>query len=237
MQKLLAQAGRGSRREIEVLIKAGRIKINHRVAKLGDRASIKDTITIDGDKCEFIDGDLETRVLIYNKPKGEVCTRSDPQGCQTVFESLPPIEGGRWISVGRLDINTSGLLLFTNNGGLANQLMHPSANIEREYAVRVLGQITPAVIKRLADGVILNDGKARFEDIVDVGGEGANHWFYVLVMSGRNRMVRRLWESQGCKVSRLIRVRFGPIFLPKSLRYGHWLELTESDKVSLLGND
>lgn len=176
-------------------------------------------------------------MLIYNKPEGEACTRSDPQGHQTVFESLPPIEGGRWINVGRLDINTSGLLLFTNNGGLANQLMHPSANIEREYAVRVLGQITPAMVKHLVDGVMLDNGKARFEDIVDAGGEGANHWFYVLVMSGRNRMVRRLWESQGCKVSRLIRVRFGPIFLPKSLRHGDWLELAESDKVSLLEND
>lgn len=198
---------------------------------------MKDTITIDGDKCELIDEALQTRVLIYNKPQGEVCTRSDPQGCQTVFESLPPIQRGRWISVGRLDMNTSGLLLFTNNGGLANQLMHPSANIEREYVVRVLGKITPAMIKRLANGVILDDGKARFEDIVDAGGKGANHWFYVLVMSGRNRMVRRLWESQGCKVSRLIRVRFGSVFLPKSLRHGHWLELSESDKMSLLGND
>ena len=173
-------------------------------------------------------------MLIYNKPEGEVCTRADPQGRNTVFDALPRIREGRWINIGRLDINTSGLLLFTNNGELANRLMHPATNIEREYAVRVLGQITPDMTKRLTHGVPLDDGTARFEDIVDAGGDGANHWFYVVVMSGRNRMVRRLWESQGCKVNRLIRVRFGPIFLPKKLRRGEWVELNKPDLELLL---
>lgn len=204
------------------------------MAKLGDRASLKDIITIDGNQCELPDEAIATRVLIYNKPEGELCTRSDPEGRKTVFESLPRIQNGRWINVGRLDINSSGLLLFTNNGELANKLMHPSASVEREYAVRVLGHITPDMTKRLVHGVTLEDGNARFEDIVDAGGEGANHWFYVLVVSGRNRMVRRLWESQGCKVSRLIRVRFGSIVLPKSLRPGNWSESDESQINSLL---
>lgn len=195
---------------------------------------MKDIITIDGNQCELPDEAIATRVLIYNKPEGELCTRSDPEGRKTVFESLPRIQNGRWINVGRLDINSSGLLLFTNNGGLANKLMHPSASVEREYAVRVLGHITSDMTRQLVHGVMLEDGKARFEDIVDAGGEGANHWFYVLVVSGRNRMVRRLWESQGCKVSRLIRVRFGPIVLPKSLRPGNWSELDESQINSLV---
>lgn len=203
---------------------------------MGDCASTKDTFTVDGKRCQLSNEALKTRVLMYNKPEGEVCTRSDPQGRKTVFNSLPRIRGSRWINVGRLDINTSGLLLFTNNGELANQLMHPSTNIEREYAVRVLGKITPEMTKRLTHGVMLDDGKgkARFEDIATGRGEGVNHWFYVVVMSGRNRMVRRLWESQGCKVNRLIRVRFGSIFLPKSLRRGHWLELDAADMTTLL---
>lgn len=250
IQKKLAQAGFGSRRSIEVLIRAGRIKVNQRVAKLGDCVSNKDKITIDDKPCKLSSEPFHARILLYHKPTGEVCTRrqefrhfsktvtgvsrgkshtkyviSDQEKRRTVFESLPPIRDGRWISIGRLDINTAGLILFTNDGELAHRLMHPSSLVQREYAVRVMGTVSPEMIKRLVHGVLLEDGKARFEDIVEVGGEGANHWFHVVVAEGRNRLVRRLWESQGVKVSRLIRVRFGPIFLPKSLRKGAWLEL------------
>ena len=233
IQKALAQAGYGSRREIESWITAGRIHINGRLAKLGDQVSPHDAVTIDHRSCHLSDHTITTRVLAYHKPVGEVCTRSDPQGRKTVFSALPPIREGRWITVGRLDANTSGLLLFTNQGELANRLMHPSAGIDREYVVRVLGKVTPEMTKRLVRGVMLEDGKARFEDILDVGGEGMNHWFRVVVVSGRNRMVRRLWESQGVKVSRLSRIRFGSIFLLKSLRRGAWVELDEAQVKSL----
>lgn len=233
IQKILAQAGYGSRRAIEALITEGRIKVNRRVAKLGDRISSKDHVTIDNKPCQLSSEPLQTRVLLYHKPVGEVCTRSDPENRPTVFQSLPKIREGRWISIGRLDINTSGLLLFTNDGELANQLMHPSSLIQREYAVRIIGNVDAEMIKRLVNGVKLEDGRARFEDVVDVGGEGANRWFHVVVMEGRNRLVRRLWESQGVKVSRLIRVRFGSVVLPKSLPRGQWVELESSDLKNL----
>ena len=174
------------------------------------------------------------RVLIYLKPVGEVSTRKDPEGRPTVFDIMPSIQEGRWVNVGRLDINTSGLLLFTNDGELANRLMHPSSMIEREYAVRVLSNVDAKMTERLVNGVELEDGKARFEDIVDVGGEGKNRWFHVVVVEGRHRLVRRLWESQeGVKVSRLIRVRFGPIVLPKSLPRGSFRDLEPSEIQAL----
>lgn len=234
LQKLLAQAGLGSRREMERVIAAGRVSVNGKVAKLGDRASGKDAIAVDGKKIKAqSSGQYAGKVLIYNKPEGEICSRNDPEGRRTVFDRLPKISSGRWISVGRLDYNTSGLLLFTTDGTLANALMHPSSVIEREYMSRVLGNVDEKMLQRLHDGVLLEDGVARFTDIVDAGSEGANRWFYVVVMEGRNREVRRLWESQEVQVSRLKRVRYGDIFLPSKLRQGQWTELSTEDIAKL----
>jgi 23S rRNA pseudouridine2605 synthase len=234
LQKLLAQAGLGSRREMERVISAGRVKLNDRVAKLGDRASASDDIRVDGRLVKLENtANYAGKVLIYNKPEGEICSRNDPDGRRTVFDRLPKLKSGRWIAVGRLDYNTSGLLLFTTDGELANKLMHPSSVIEREYLCRVLGRVDDALLQRLVDGVLLEDGVARFTDIVDGGGEGANRWFYVVVMEGRNREVRRLWESQELQVNRLKRVRFGEIFLPSKLSQGQWAELP-ADEVATL---
>jgi len=225
LQKLLAQAGVGSRREMEKVIADKRVTVNGKVAKLGDRASGRDKIAVDGKLVGVTDQDTAGRVLIYNKPEGEICSRSDPEGRRTVFERLPNLTGSRWIAVGRLDFNTSGLMIFTTDGQLANALMHPSSEIDREYLCRVLGNVSEAVLQRLLDGVLLEDGTAKFTDIVDGGGEGANHWYYVALMEGRNREVRRLWESQDIQVSRLKRVRFGGVFLPSKLRQGQWEEM------------
>lgn len=225
LQKVLSRAGIASRRAIEAWIADGRISVNGKLAKIGQRVTEKDRIAVDGERVS-IDSEKEaTRTILYHKPAGEICTRSDPEGRPTVFDALPKLFQGRWISVGRLDVNTSGLLLFTNDGELANRLMHPSGGIAREYAVRVLGIVTEKILNRLVEGVRLEDGNARFEEVIDSGGKGANHWYHVVVMEGRNRLVRRLWESQGLKVSRLKRVRFGPVFLEASLRPGHWREL------------
>ena len=225
LQKLLAQAGTGSRREMEKIIAEGRVRVNGVVAKLGDRATARDKISVDGKVVTLAEPGLAGRVLVYNKPEGEISSRSDPEGRRTVFDSLPKVKSGRWIAVGRLDFNTSGLMLFTTDGELANALMHPSSEIDREYLCRVLGQVDDALIKRLTDGVLLEDGVAKFTDVVDGGGEGANHWYYVALMEGRNREVRRLWESQDVQVSRLKRVRFGKVFLPPRLRQGQWDEM------------
>ncbi len=235
IQKVLARAGFGSRREIEGWIKKGRIKVNGNTASLGDQISEQDKVSLD-DKVlrrQTLNNASETKVIAYYKPVGEVCTRKDPEGRPTVFQKLPRIQGGRWISVGRLDINSSGLLLFTNDGELANALMHPSSTIDREYAVRVLGTATQEQIDNLLRGVALEDGVARFTDIVDSGGEGSNHWYHVALMEGRNREVRRLWESQGMAVSRLIRVRYGPYFLERKRRVGKVWELEDKDIDSL----
>lgn len=227
IQKVLARAGYGSRRKIEKWIELGRITIDGHRAKLGDRVTIKNTIAIDGKPCQIDIPSEKIRVLMYHKPIGEISTRNDPEGRPTVFTHLPPLEHGRWISIGRLDINTSGLLLFTNSGELANEWMHPRAGIEREYAVRVHGDVTADKREQLLRGVELEDGLARFKKIINVGGEGTNHWFKVIVAEGKNRIVRRLWNSQGCDVSRLIRIRFGSIQLPENLKPGDWLELKE----------
>lgn len=226
IQKLLSRAGYGSRREIERLVEAGEILVNGRRAEVGQAIDERDQVTLRGQRLH-LSSRLQAvpRVLIYNKPAGEVCTQSDPEGRKTVFESLPHIRAGRWIMVGRLDINTDGLLLFTTDGELANRLMHPSSEVEREYATRVLGQVDTEMLARLQTGVELDDGHARFLSIKDAGGEGANHWYHVVLAEGRNREVRRLWESQGVKVSRLIRVRYGNIELPRYLRAGHYKEL------------
>lgn len=225
LQKILANAGYASRREIERWIEAGRIELNGKTAKLGDCADEHDKIMVDGRKARLAEH-VETRVIMYHKPLDEICTRNDPEGRPTVFDNLPTLKNGRWINIGRLDINTSGLLLFTNDGELANALMHPSNQVEREYAVRILGKVDEKMLKNITRGVKLDDGMARFEHVLDSGGEGANHWYHVVVVEGRNRLVRRLWESQGVTVSRLKRVRFGPVNLTSSVRQGQTRELT-----------
>jgi len=222
LQKVLARLGHGSRREIERWIAEGRINVDDKVATLGDRITAKARVKIDGRPIKMEGAENTARLLLYNKPEGEVCTASDPEGRKTVFDRLPKLQGERWIIVGRLDINTSGLLLFTTDGELANKLMHPSSEIEREYLVRVLGTADGQVQENLKAGVELEDGVAQFTDIVDGGGEGVNHWYYVCLKEGRNREVRRLWESQGLQVNRLKRVRFGPIFMPSRLKAGQY---------------
>ncbi|MBU2898219.1 23S rRNA pseudouridine(2605) synthase RluB [Vibrio hepatarius] len=227
LQKVLARAGHGSRRELETLIKAGRVSVNGIVAKLGERLEDENAVVrIDGHIVSAkAQEEVVCRVLVYYKPEGELCTRNDPEGRRTVFDRLPKMRGSRWISVGRLDANTSGLLLFTTDGELANRLMHPSRQVEREYLVRVFGEIDEKKVRNLVSGVELDDGVARFEDVVHAGGDGMNHTFYVVINEGRNREVRRLWESQDCTVSRLKRVRYGDIFLDKKLPRGGWMEL------------
>lgn len=236
LQKILAAAGLGSRREIERWISDGRVSVNGSVAKLGDRATSDDKILVDGKLVRPAGANQRIRVLLYNKPDGEVCTRSDPEGRKTVFDSLPNLKGERWIAVGRLDISTTGLLLFTNNGDLANKLMHPSSEIDREYLVRVHGAVDDEMLQRLRDGVLLEDGMARFSDIVPGERVGTNGWYTVALMEGRNREVRRLWESQNVEVNRLKRVRFGPIFLPSYARRGQWIELDEKPLNDLLAS-
>jgi len=226
LQKVLARAGFGSRREMETWISAGRVMVNGKVAMLGDRVDADDAILVDGKKLAAKSpAEVPQRVLLYNKPLGEVCTRNDPENRKTVFQALPDVQHARWVAIGRLDINTSGLLLFTTDGELANKLMHPSTQIEREYAVRVLGEVTPEMVQAMHKGVMLEDGMARFTDIQYFAGEGANHWYHVVLMEGRNREVRRLWESQGVKVSRLKRVRYGNIFIPSEITVGRYCEL------------
>ncbi|MEK6731688.1 MAG: 23S rRNA pseudouridine(2605) synthase RluB [Pseudomonadota bacterium] len=223
LQKVLANLGLGSRREIEKWIDEGRVRLNDRPAKLGDRASLGDKIHVD-DKLikQHSTHVTPTKILLYHKPEGEICSRSDPEGRRTVFEALPVIKKGRWIMIGRLDINSSGLLLFTNDGELANHLMHPASQIEREYQVRVLGDVTSEMIKRLTKGVRLEEGMAHFKSIKLAGGRGANRWYKVILTEGKNREVRRLFESQGLKISRLMRVRFGSILLPRDLHPGRY---------------
>lgn len=231
LQKVLANAGLGSRRKMEQWIEAGRISVNGKVATLGARVEEQDEIRCDGQTISRQNLTSFCRVIMYNKPEGEICSRQDPEGRTTVFERLPRIQNGRWISVGRLDINTSGLLLFTNDGELANRLMHPRNVIEREYAVRVFGQVEESVLKKLTDGVTLDDGPAKFTDIKRRKNDDDSHnqWFDVTLTEGRNREVRRLWESQELQVSRLIRVRFGQLELTKRLPQGGWLEVELAD--------
>jgi len=230
LQKVLAQTGVGSRREIEGWITEGRVSVNGQVAILGTRVTPDDRVLVDGKKINLPDsGAQDHRVIVYSKPEGVVCSRSDPEGRPTVFDALPKINQQRWISVGRLDINTTGLLLLTTDGELANRLMHPSYSVDREYAVRIHGQVDDAMLQRLKEGVLLEDGVARFTDIQASGGDGTNHWFHVVLMEGKNREVRRLWESQDVQVSRLKRVRYGCIFLPSRLKVGAWEELNTKE--------
>ncbi|MBI5447455.1 MAG: pseudouridine synthase [Gammaproteobacteria bacterium] len=226
VQKVLAGLGLGSRRQIEAWMTEGRVLINDEVAKLGTRVTSEDKIKVDGHLVRRFSTDKsKKRVLIYHKPEGEICTRSDPQARKTIFENLPPLRNSRWIPVGRLDLNTSGLLLLTTDGELAHRLMHPSFEVEREYAVRVLGEVTASMIKQLKSGVEMDGVQYAFDEVEDAGGTGANHWYKVILREGKNREVRRLWESLGVKVSRLIRVRYGSITLPRLLRPGRSREL------------
>lgn len=230
LQKLLARLGLGSRRGLEEIIKSGRISINGQVAGLGDRALLTDEIRIDGRLVRLkAEREKRRRVIAYYKPEGEICSTSDPEGRPTVFDRLPKLTGDRWVMVGRLDINSSGLLLFTNDGELAHRLMHPSNEVVREYAVRVLGEVSPAVASQLTKGVELEDGMAKFDDIKEGGGVGVNKWYHVTIKEGRKREVRRMFESQGLKVSRLIRTRYSTIILPKELRTGRFVELDAKD--------
>lgn len=234
LQKVLAGAGVASRRELEAWIRAGRITVNGVVAQLGQKVSGRERILIDGQPVPALRKTRPgARVLLYHKPPGEVCTRSDPEGRPTVFDRLPPIQGSRWINVGRLDLATSGLLLLTTDGALANALMHPSRQIPREYAVRVQGVVTDATLEKVRSGIPLEDGVARFDSVTRTGGEGSNQWFSVVVAEGRNRLVRRVWEAVDCRVSRLIRVRYGPIALPRSLRAGQFRLLKERELAEL----
>jgi 23S rRNA pseudouridine2605 synthase len=229
LQKILAREGLGSRRALEQWIVDGRVSINGRTAQLGDRAAPADVIRVDGRLIHVsVERPLVPRVLLYHKRIGEICTRRDEQERPTVFSALPPLKAGRWISVGRLDVNTAGLLLFTDNGELANTLMKPSQPLEHEYAVRVLGDMTDESMTRLINGVRLEDGVGRFKRLVDDGGKGANHWYHVVITESRPRFIRRMLESQGLTMSRLIRIRFGPVQLPRELVQGDWLELTVS---------
>ena len=235
LQKKLAASGYGSRREIERWITEGRLKINGHTAKLGDRVTDEDSISLDNKPLSSKRlSNIERRIIIYNKPEGELVTRSDPEGRKTVFTRLPRLEKGRWVAIGRLDINSAGLLIFTTDGELANRLMHPAQQIEREYAVRVMGEVTDELLNELVNGKQLEDGFARFEDIVESGGEGINRWFHVVIMEGRKREVRRLWESVGLKVNRLKRVRFGNVILDSSIKAGQWRDLDKKETDGLL---
>lgn len=238
LQKILARAGYGSRREIEKLIAAGEVQINGKLATLGDRALASDVLKINGKPVnENRLAKQATRVLLYNKPEGEVCTKSDEKGRNTIFDHLPRIINGRWINVGRLDLNTSGLLLITNNGELANRLMHPSYEVEREYTVRVFGEVPDEVLHNLKKGVKLEDGMAKFDKVFklpDQEEDAMNQWYRVIIKEGRNREVRRIWESQGVQISRLIRTRYGQFSLNRGLRKGKTQELGWKEVNQLL---
>ncbi len=230
LHKVLAQAGLGSRLEMEQLILEGRISVNNQPAHIGQRIQFGDQVKINGRPIKLRIAPPPARVLAYHKPVGEVVTHDDPQNRPTVFRKLPRLQQGKWQSVGRLDLNTEGLLLFTNSGELANRLMHPRFGLEREYAVRVLGALSDEEKQRLLDGVPLDDGMAQFGSIKEEGtGEGANQWYRVTISEGRNREVRRMIESCGHAVSRLIRIRYGAMMLPRGLRRGMWMELGERD--------
>lgn len=234
IQKLLATAGVASRRQIERWIEEGHIQVNGQPASLGQKISAADRVVVNGHRVALEKASEQPRrVLLYKKRAGEIVSRADPEGRASVFHRLPKIAHGRWIAVGRLDVVTSGVLLFTNDGELARRLMHPQYQIDREYAVRVHGPVTDEILARLKQGVPLEDGPAHFERLTEQGGERANRWFHVTVREGRNRLVRRLWESQGLEVSRLIRLRYGPIALPGGIKSASAIELEPADVAAL----
>lgn len=234
LQKLLAQHGMGSRRDMEVMIDAGRASINGMIAKLGDRVAPGDVVRVDNKIIRLRRHNRLPRVMLYHKPEGEIVSQDDPEGRPSVFDKLPQMKTSKWIAVGRLDFNTSGLLIFTTDGALANRLMHPSFEMEREYAVRIVGELTPEQVTHLKNGVELADGLAKFEQLRDEGGIGTNHWYRVMLKEGKNREVRRMFEVIGLTVSRLMRVRFGPINLPPRLKRGMLLELDDIEVDRLL---
>lgn len=235
LHKALADAGVGSRREMEGWIAEGRVTVNGETAQVGDRVTSQDVIKVSGRRIYLRPPEgKRVRVLIYHKQEGEIVSRDDPKGRATVFEQLPKIRGAKWVSVGRLDFNTEGLMLFTTSGELANRLMHPRFEVEREYAVRVLGELTPEMQQQLLDGIELEDGEARVENLLEAGGEGANRWWRVVIKEGRYREVRRLFDAVGVKVSRLIRTRYGMVALPPQLKRGQKQELDETEVKRLL---
>ncbi|HQV87925.1 MAG: 23S rRNA pseudouridine(2605) synthase RluB [Nitrosomonas sp.] len=234
LQKLLAQKGLGSRREMEALIAAGEVSVNGKVAIVGDRVGPEDVVRIGKRVIRLNLEESLPKVLLYHKPEGEIVSRDDPEGRPSVFDKLPHLRSSKWIAIGRLDFNTSGLLIFTTDGVLANRLMHPRFEMEREYAVRILGELTAEQMKQLTTGIELEDGVAAFSYLAEQGGEGINHWYRVILKEGKNREVRRMFEAIGLTVSRLMRVRFGPINLPPRIKRGQWLELDEKETRQLL---
>lgn len=235
LQKVLAASGVGSRREMEEWISQGLVSVNGRVAQLGEKVSPNDQVLVKGVPVKLKWADRLPRVILYYKQEGEIVSRDDPQGRISVFDRLPQAASSRWIAIGRLDINTSGLLILTTSGELVQRFAHPSFEVEREYAVRVLGALSDEQMKRLTEeGVMLEDGLAKIERIVDQGGEGANHWYNVVIKEGRNREVRRIFESQGLTVSRLVRVGFGPIGLPNRLKRGQFYELNPAEVANMM---
>ncbi len=234
LQKVLAQSGLGSRRAMEEVIKAGKVKVNGEPATLGMRVTTEDLIQVGRRQIKFKVTSRLPRVIVYHKVDGEIVSRDDPQGRRSVFEKLPVIRSAKWLAVGRLDFNTGGLLIFTTSGELANRLMHPRFEVEREYAVRLFGSLTPAQIQELKKGVRLSDGDAKFDVLEDQGGEGRNRWYRAVLKEGRNRVVRRMFEALGLQVSRLMRVRFGIVALPPRLKRGNWIELKEAEISELL---
>ncbi len=234
LQKVLAQSGLGSRRAMEEIIKAGKVKVNSETATLGMRVTTDDLIQVGRRQIKFKVTSRLPRVIVYHKIDGEIVSRDDPQGRRSVFEKLPVIRSAKWLAVGRLDFNTGGLLIFTTSGELANRLMHPRFEVEREYAVRLFGGLTPAQVQELKSGVRLSDGDAKFEVLEDQGGEGRNRWYRAVLKEGRNRVVRRMFEALGLQVSRLMRVRFGIVALPPRLKRGNWIELKEAEISELL---
>ena len=234
LHKVLASCGFGSRRAMEELIIAGRITVNREPADVGQKVGPGDEVRINGELVRVRFAEPRARILMYHKPAGEIVTRDDPEGRPTVFDGLPSVGSGKWIAIGRLDFNTEGLLLFTTSGELANKMMHPRYEVEREYAVRVMGTLTPEQQQSLLQGVLLEDGRANVEKLEDGGGEGTNHWYHVVVKEGRNREVRRLFEALGLMVSRLIRTRYGTIAMPSRLKRGQTLELTPEEVGAVL---
>ena len=236
LQKVLAQAGLGSRRKMEELVRAGRVTVNGMPAGIGARVGPRDVIKVEGRVLRREARGPATRVLLYHKPEGEIVSRDDPAGRASVFDRLPPVRGAQWLAVGRLDYNTCGLLVLTTAGELANRMMHPRYELEREYAVRVRGKLTGEQVARLRSGIDLDDGKAHCDSVEDAGGEGTNHWYRIVIREGRNRVVRRLFAALGLTVSRLLRVRFGPVMLPPRLRRGQYVELPARDVQQLLAS-